>query len=321
MSHHTQSNYMSLYYLKRSERETQKKTQNSYGEILTGFNECLDAFIKLPYCFGKIEDPNTDRGNYQYICTVHYLQGAYTFWAFTSLFERGYYLESTILCRHLWETFIQMKYYGKYPNKIMSGYEHTCELLDIKDVIIKRSEFRECDGKMLRVAHGVFQNEKSKHCDQSYGYLSDIWTTDSARSHCKSNQGKFQKAYRPNFRIMFDEFAKGFYTDHYSNLCEAAHGSIFKSLSRIDRKQSRVVMGCKFDLKQADFVIIQGIILLYGFFNMFDKIFDNNILKSDQQILQNMEDSKVWLKELMDKHKKQFPKTADWYCHVDNLIL
>jgi len=245
------SDLFNLNHLTKSETKTKKITQNILEGVYTSFPNIIDVFFKLPYFFGELEHPDTDRGLYQSVCATHYFQAPYTFWTLYNLYEQGYYLEATILYRHLIEAFIQIKYFDKYSKKLI---------------------------KQIK---------------------------------------------RKNFKVMFDEFAPGYYENYYNILCDAAHGGLFKDFCRFERKSTSVArtrMGCEFNAFIATFLINQSIALLFGYLNIFDKIYPKNTLKSEPTVHSTLNEAKGWLVSAMESHKKEYPKTLNWYKHMGKII-
>lgn len=123
--------FFGLKELIESEIQTKAITRAELSGVANNYPLIIDVFFKLPYCIGKLEPVETPVGGFQAICFEHYVQAPYTFWTVYSLYEKGYYLESMILYRHLLEVLIQMKYFQKYPEKLKD------HLLDKKRVSFK----------------------------------------------------------------------------------------------------------------------------------------------------------------------------------------
>lgn len=232
-----------LNHLVKSENKTVQFTRNILAGVYTNFPEITNTFFKLPYFIGELEPPESDRGGFQSICTTHYFQAPYTFWALYGLYEKGYYLEALILYRHLVESFIQIRYFDRYPEKTISQIK------------------------------------------------------------------------RKNFKVMFDEFAPGFYEKTYAPiLCEAAHGVFLKDIQRFDRKADsigRTRMGCEFNSFFASSVMNQTFALLFGYLNIYDSVFPKNTLKSDSIVYRNLSKAKKWLVSAMASHKKRISQKPD----------
>ena len=245
------SNLFNLSYLIKSENRTRRQTQKILAGVHANFPKIINTFFKLPHFIGELELPESDKGTSQSISATHYFQAPYTFWILYYLYEKGYYLEATILYRHLVEAFIQIRYYDKYPAKIV---------------------------KQLK---------------------------------------------RKNFKIMFDEFAPGYYEKTYGLLCDAAHGSRFKDFCRFERKSptvGRTRTGCEFNAFLATSVINQSIALLFGYLNIFGNIFPKSTIKNNSTVHETLQDAKKWLIKAMENHKKECPKSLELYEHMDKFI-
>ena len=111
-------NFMNINYLIQSENKTLSDSHIQVRDIFVNYPVLIDLLLKLPYFSGNLKKPNTNMGKFQLYCLESYIQAPYTFRAIYILCEKGYYLESIILFRHLLEIFIQMRYFNKYPNKL-----------------------------------------------------------------------------------------------------------------------------------------------------------------------------------------------------------
>lgn len=79
---------------------------------------CIDLGFYLQQSFGEMDDVNTLTGKLQSIAYMHYVQLPYTLNVIFEQIMKGYYLESQILIRHLFETLVQLKYFYKHPQDI-----------------------------------------------------------------------------------------------------------------------------------------------------------------------------------------------------------
>lgn len=116
---------MSDDILYASEYDTFQKTEMRLRGVAEYFPRITDAFLKLPYYFGEVEELVTAKGEFQNIAKVTYIQLPYTFRSLCILYERGYYLEGMIILRHLIESFIMIKYFNKYPSKLVDHITQT----------------------------------------------------------------------------------------------------------------------------------------------------------------------------------------------------
>ncbi|MHA2366639.1 MAG: hypothetical protein ACXAC7_21985 [Candidatus Hodarchaeales archaeon] len=111
-------------HLIQTENETISQTQYELHGYYEKFPELIDAFLNLPYFTGTFKPLNIPEGVLQAFCYTQYAQDPLTFWSMYKLYEKGSYLEANILLRHLFESFIQLRYFAKHPEKTenhMSG--------------------------------------------------------------------------------------------------------------------------------------------------------------------------------------------------------
>lgn len=154
--------YLDLNYLLQNEVQTQQVTRSKLQGIYTNYPQIIDTFIKLIYFYGKLENPDSPRGSFQSMCVTHYAQAPYTFIVLYDLYEKGYYLEAQIISRHLIETFIQIKYFNKYPEKL-------------EDQLLRKN-FKEM---FEEFATGYYKKYYNIHCDAAHGSLvKDIFRMD-----------------------------------------------------------------------------------------------------------------------------------------------
>lgn len=127
-----------------------------------------------------------------------------------------------------------------------------------------------------------------------------------------------------SFKTMFDEFSKGFYEEHYGRqLSDAAHGMFLKNILRTVRRspqEGRTIMGCEYSSRHASYVVNYTIALLYGYINLFPNFFSNKKIQEDEINYAAFVEAKEWLHRSMTQHKKQYPRSLDWYKHIDKLI-
>jgi len=125
---------------------------------LHGFYEncpiIIDTMLKLHYYTGKFESSETNLGAFQSFCYTSYVQDPLTFWSIFRLYERGCYLEACILLRHLLESFVQMKYLAKHPEKTLDFFN-----------LNKRINFRK-----------VFDEFAPEFYNKSYGKMLSTYT-------------------------------------------------------------------------------------------------------------------------------------------------
>jgi ATP-dependent Clp protease protease subunit len=89
-----------------------------------------------------------------------------------------------------------------YPN------EHSCRLRNPNELEIVGSEDREHEGKKYRVIFGKEKGEEKGAVEQAYRYPKDIWTADSAKSHCEAHNGSFEAAAEEVLEKVPEDLAK-----------------------------------------------------------------------------------------------------------------
>lgn len=110
-----------LENLLKSVEITERETQRYYKPRYEHYRTIIDYSLKAPYFMGQLEPLGTVPGNFQAFCRDSYDQAGETFWTVFDLVQKGFYLESNIIYRHLLEVLIQLKYFYKYP-ELLTGY-------------------------------------------------------------------------------------------------------------------------------------------------------------------------------------------------------
>ncbi len=99
-------------------------TINSIKINLPGIYQLIPNIINLLFyystSYGKIENPETALGSFQSFSADRYITLPYTIKTIYDQWQKGYYLECCILLRHLVEIFIQIKYFNKFPEKLLN---------------------------------------------------------------------------------------------------------------------------------------------------------------------------------------------------------
>ncbi len=128
------------------------------------------------------------------------------------------------------------------------------------------------------------------------------------------------------FKTMFTEFTSAdFYDRQYGKtLSSFAHGKLANYILRYEKDSDKnkwtVVMGCKFNIDHATYVINQVIPLLFGYLNLFTTFFPKNILDEDKLIYQEYLKVLDWLKLYMKSHQEQNPDSIKYYEEINKLI-
>ena len=233
-------------------------TRSRLKGVLDNFPWIIELVFSLPYFRGESKDPETDEGIFESFCYSTYMQAPYTFWSIYDLYEKGYYLEAIVLYRHLLESFIQMRYFYKYPEKIL--------------------------------VHIVAKSRKD----------------------------------RVPFSDMFNEFSDDIYKTFYGIILSGiAHGGIIKDIFRVDRTSKaeiRTILGCEYIENHATLITNITVPLLFGYINMFEEFFPNNIVKNDENISELILKAKEWLEFSMDSQKRSNPNSIDFLERLSKYI-
>lgn len=93
------------------------------------------------------------------------------------------------------------------------------------------------------------------------------------------NKGRIQ------FRQMFSEFSDDLYKNYYGKVfSNIAHGGIYSFLFRTEYSSpsnGKILLGCQYDNKNSNLIIIPTLTLSYGYLNYIDIFYPDNNIKSD----------------------------------------
>lgn len=109
---------MNFEYLLQTESETIKISHDKHPGWYNYYKELLNCFFHIVYFVGEEKEVESDDGYYMAFAHNQLLKLPYTTRAITILTERGFYLESAQLVRHLLEVFVQLRYFNKYKEKL-----------------------------------------------------------------------------------------------------------------------------------------------------------------------------------------------------------
>lgn len=109
---------MSLNFLLQTEKATTSNTMNSYGEDVIEIKNLINLFFRLSYqCKENVEKDSHEH----YFITIAYhayLGLPYNLRAIYILWIKGYYLEATVVFRHILEVFAALRYFCNHKNEI-----------------------------------------------------------------------------------------------------------------------------------------------------------------------------------------------------------
>lgn len=148
------------------------------SERLNGFYNTFPDIISLSFIlqesFGDLDNEDTPKGLLQSIAYMHYVQLSYSLKSIYDLIMKGYYLESQILVRHLFETLVQLKYFNLKPEKLSVHMSKNILLKDMMNAITDKNLYR------------IYRHL----CTYAHGFImKDIHRTD--RSENKTYLGNF----------------------------------------------------------------------------------------------------------------------------------
>jgi hypothetical protein len=108
---------MDYEFLLMTEKETINKTEEIYRILSQKIVESINVFFAIPYFVGNAIGSDTFDQTYHSIAQHNYIRLPYTFKTIYSLIQTGYYLESSILIRSLYEILVQLRYFQNHREK------------------------------------------------------------------------------------------------------------------------------------------------------------------------------------------------------------
>jgi hypothetical protein len=111
-----------VYMLGRSEEEVICSTLQSYNMFDWRVPIAVEELLRLSYHLGPREPAGTPAAALHAYCSNQYGQIPYTVLSTRDLWRRGQYLEAGLLVRHLLEVFVQMRYFQRYPAKLVKHW-------------------------------------------------------------------------------------------------------------------------------------------------------------------------------------------------------
>ena len=111
-----------IQFVIQTEEEAVRVTDENLGQLPVAVTRTINMLLRLQYCHGYLEPVSTDRGTFQVYCVGQYAQAIYTLLTAFRLWRQANYLESWVLIRHLFEVFVQMRYFERHPEQRM---QHT----------------------------------------------------------------------------------------------------------------------------------------------------------------------------------------------------
>lgn len=125
---------------------SEQQVYNTASHSVKGFYEVGPKFVDLCFylqqSFGEMDDVTTTNGILQSMAYMHYVQLPYTINLIYEQIMKGYYLESQILMRHLFETLLQLKYFYKHPENIMQHMKKNIKIKEMVNDITKKPLYK-----------------------------------------------------------------------------------------------------------------------------------------------------------------------------------
>lgn len=173
-----------------TEQNVKLVTSTKLKGFYDNFPKFVDLGFSLQESFGEFESIDTPFGELQSIAYMHFVQLPYTLKVIYEQIIRGYYLESQILVRHLFEALLELKYFYKHPEKIKCHYSKRIRIVDMVDGITKKPLYKTYK-HLCSYAHGFIMKDihrtdrelnktyigniyKEQHCTVPINYLSEI---------------------------------------------------------------------------------------------------------------------------------------------------
>ncbi|HVG33575.1 MAG TPA: hypothetical protein VM911_10860 [Pyrinomonadaceae bacterium] len=150
--------YPDTHYIKLTEEEALCDTRSNFGERDYRINYIIDDILKMQYFRGETEPVATDEGRFQSYALGQCAQSPHTLLTAYQLWRRAYYVETATLLRHLFEVFVQLRYFKNHPELLAKHWTAQTR----KDRIPFRVMFDELAvdsytavyGKLSGIAHG-----------------------------------------------------------------------------------------------------------------------------------------------------------------------
>ena len=109
---------MNFNYLLETESETTINSHSKHPSWFEYYDKIINCLFQVAYFVGKEENIESDNGYFLTFAHSHILQFPYSVRAISILLERGYYLESAQIVRHLLEVLVQLRYFDKHRTKL-----------------------------------------------------------------------------------------------------------------------------------------------------------------------------------------------------------
>lgn len=159
--------YPDTSFIKVTEEDALCATRNNFGERDWRVIFLIDVLLKQLYFRGTDEPVATDVGTFQSYAMPQYAQVPHTLLSVYQLWRRAYYIETATLLRHVFEVFVQLRYFNKYPGQLKKHWLAQTR----KDRILFSVMFDDLAPDSYKAVYG-------KLSDFAHGNLNMIFRTD-----------------------------------------------------------------------------------------------------------------------------------------------
>jgi hypothetical protein len=112
--------YMDIDFVKHTEEHAASGTRAAFGDTDLGLDSIINTWFMVQLFPGERETVTTDQGSFQSYAYFQCLQSPYTLLSAAELWRRAFYVEASILLRHSFEVFVQLRYFEKHPELCMN---------------------------------------------------------------------------------------------------------------------------------------------------------------------------------------------------------
>jgi hypothetical protein len=109
---------MGVEYLRETEDYTIKQTNEAYPEAPIHIKNLLNILFRFQYFLHDIGQAQPHRFQFEQQAYCTYIRIPYSFQALYNLWTRGYYLEASLVLRHIIEGFVQLRYFNNHLDQI-----------------------------------------------------------------------------------------------------------------------------------------------------------------------------------------------------------
>ena len=148
---------MNFEYLLKTEEETSSISVTQDSSWFEVYPECANSFFQVVYFVGEEDDPSSLEGMFLTFAHNHYLKIPYSLRAIMILLNKGYYAESALLVRNLFETLVQLRYFHKHKDKLNNHVLKT-KKVSIRQMVCEFNEnlYTTVYAALSTVAHAEF---------------------------------------------------------------------------------------------------------------------------------------------------------------------